>query len=146
MKSLLSSPSPVPNPSPKLKTQSPEEREWDWGWHYNPTGHPPPTTSNFSHPNCQSSDGKRPTMTFLDFPWPSLTFHDLLWPSMTFYHFLRPLWPSMIKCLLSRPGLIARPLHSGGAQSRRIPNQTGFYSTFEITPLSAVTVAAVFIQ
>ena len=39
--------------------------------------------------------------------WNSMTFHDLLWPSMTFYHLLRPLWPSMIKCLLSRPGLIA---------------------------------------
>ena len=50
--------------------------------------------------------------TFLDLPWPSMTFHDLLWPSMTFYHLLRPLWPSMIKCLLSRPGLIAGPLHS----------------------------------
>ena len=31
---------------------------------------------------------------------------------LTFYHLLRPLWPSMIKCLLSRPGLIAGPLHS----------------------------------
>ena len=53
-----------------------------------------------------------PSLTFLDLPWPSMTFHDLLWPSMTFYHFLRPLLPSMIKCLLSRPGLIAGPLHS----------------------------------
>ena len=39
-----------------------------------------------------------------------MTFHDLLWPSMTFYHLLKPLWPSMIKCLLSSPGLISGPL------------------------------------
>ena len=26
-----------------------KEKEWDLGWHYNPTGHPPPPTSNFSH-------------------------------------------------------------------------------------------------
>ena len=38
-----------------------------------------------------------------DHPWPSLTFHDLL-------------WPSMIKCLLSRPGLISGPLQSSPAQ------------------------------
>ena len=37
-------------------------------------------------------------------------------------------------------------LKAGGEQSRRLPNQTGFYSSFKITPLSAVTVAAVFIQ
>ena len=49
-------------------------------------------------------------MTFLDLPWLSMTFHDFLWPSMTFYHFLRPIWPFMIKCLLSRPGLISGPL------------------------------------
>ena len=48
--------------------------------------------------------------TIHDLPWPSLTFHDLPSPSMTFYHLLRPLSPSMIKCLLSRPGLIAGPL------------------------------------
>ena len=48
---------------------------------------------------------------------------NLLWPSMTFYHLLRPLWPSMIKCLLSRPGLIAGPLHSTPLQiiSQSIP-------------------------
>ena len=118
---LLSSPSPVPNPSPKSrsnpspksKIQSPKERDWDWGWHYNPTGHPTTTTHNFSHMKHQSSDGKRPPMTF----------HDLLWPSMTFYHLLRPLLPSMIKCLLSRPSLIAGLLHSTPLQinSQSIP-------------------------
>ena len=50
------------------------------------------------------------SLTFHDLPWSSMIFH-VLWPSMTFYHLLRPLWPSMIKCLLSRPGLISGPLH-----------------------------------
>ena len=76
----------------------------------------PPNTPNFSHLKCKSSDGKRPSMTFLDLPWPSMNFHDLLWPSMTFYHLLRPLWPSMINCLLSRRGLISGPLQSSPAQ------------------------------
>ena len=52
--------------------------------------------------------------TIHDLPWPSLTFLDLPRPSMTssmtFYHLLRPLWPSMIECLLSRPSLISGPL------------------------------------
>ena len=56
------------------------------------------------------ADGKRPSMTFLDLPWPSMTLHDLPWPFRTFYHLLRALWLSMIKCLLSRPGLISGPL------------------------------------
>ena len=61
--------------------------------------------------------------TIHDLPWPSMTFHDLPWPSMTFYHLLRPLKPSMIKCLLSRPGLIKGPLHSTPLQinSKSIP-------------------------
>ena len=41
----------VHNPSPNFKVQSPEEMEWDWGWHYNPTGHPPPTTPLHTTPN-----------------------------------------------------------------------------------------------
>ena len=39
-----------------------------------------------------------------------MTYFDLLWPSITFYHLLRPLWPSMIKGLLSRPGLFSGPV------------------------------------
>ena len=83
---------------------------------------PPITFLTWNVNPVMGKDHPWPSLTFLDLPWPSLTFHDLpwlsmtshdlLWPSMTFYHFLRPLWPSMIKCLLSRPGLIAGPLHS----------------------------------
>ena len=100
----------VPNPSPKFKIQSPEEREWDRGWHYNPTGHPP-TTHNFSHLKCQYSDGKKPSMTFL----------DLLSPSIR---------PSLIKYLLSRPGLIAGPLHS-------TPLQINFQSIPRFDPIDS---------
>ena len=63
----------------------------------------PTTTHNFPHLKCQYSDGKRPSMTLLDLPRPSMTVHDLPWPSMTFYHLLRPLWPSMYKCIISEP-------------------------------------------
>ena len=68
---------------------------------YRPSPHHP--THNFSHLKCQSSDGKRPSMTFHhDLPWHFMTLYDLLSPSMT------SIWPSKIKCLLSRPGIISR--------------------------------------
>ena len=55
--------------------------------------------------------------TIHDLPLPSLTFHDLPWPSMTFYDLLSPSKTSMIiKCLLSRPGLISGPLQSSPVQ------------------------------
>ena len=40
---------------------------------------------------------------------------------MAFYQFLRPLWPSMIKCLLSRAGLLAGPLFSTPLQINSQP-------------------------
>ena len=109
---ILSSPSPVPNPSPKSRSQiqvpnlSPKSKVQRKG---PGTGAdtlilqattPPPIT--FLTGNVNLVMGK-------DLPWPSLTFHDLLCSYMTFYHLLRPLWPSMIKCLLLRPYL-AGPL------------------------------------
>ena len=66
-------------------------------------GHPPQPPITFLTWNVNLVMGK-------DHSWPSLTFHDLLWPSMTFYRLLRPLWPSIIKCLLSRPSLISETL------------------------------------
>ena len=110
----MSSPSLVPNPSLKSRSQiqvpnskSKVQRKG------NGTGadiiilqaiHPTSTTNNFSHLKCQYSDGKRPYMTF----------YDLLSPSVR---------PSLIECLLSRPGLIAGPLHSTPLQiiSQSIP-------------------------
>ena len=71
-----------------------------------------------------------PSLTFLDLPWPSMTFHDLLWPSITFYHLLRPLRPSLIICLLSRPALIAGPLHS-------IPLQINSQSIPRLDPIDS---------
>ena len=87
--SKLSSPSPVPNLSPKSRSQIQVQ-------------------------NPKSKVQRKGTGTGADtiILWPSMTFHNLLWPFITCYHLLRPLWPSMIKCLLSRPGLIAGPLLS----------------------------------
>ena len=43
--------------------------------------------------------------TFPNLPGPSMTYNDLSWPStynnLWPYYLLRPLWPSMVECLLS---------------------------------------------
>ena len=74
-----------------------------------------PPTPNFSHLKCHL-DLPWPSLDFHDIQWPSMTFYDLQGPYMTFYYLLKPLWPSMIKCLLSRPGLTSGPIQSSPAQ------------------------------
>ena len=123
--------SPVPNPSPKSKSQMLKCLNAKGTGAdtiiLQATHHPnPPITFLTWNVNpVMGKDHPWPSLTLLDLPWPSMTFHDLLWPSMTFYHLLRPLWRSMIKCLLSRPliALIAGPLHSTPLQinSKSIP-------------------------
>ena len=113
--SLLSSPNPVPNPSHKSRSQiqvqipkSKVQRKRNGTGADNiiqqattqPTTHPPLTFLTW---NVNLVMGK-------DHPWPSLTFFDLTWPSKFFYDLLRSPWPSMIKCQLSKPGLISGPL------------------------------------
>ena len=108
---VLKPKSQIQSQSLKSKVQSSEERDWDWADTI--ILQATTTTHNFSNLKCQSHDWKRsswPSLTFLDLPWHSMTFHDHQWPSLIFYHLQRPLWHSMIKCLVSRPGLISGPL------------------------------------
>ena len=112
-KKKLSSPSPIPNPSPKSRSQIQVP---------NPKSKVQRKRNGTGADNIilQATTTTTTPLTFLtwnvnlvmgkDHPWPSLTFFDLTWPSKFFYDLLRPPWPSMIKCQLSKPGLISGPL------------------------------------